>query len=93
MAMGLLLWARLILVTGRPRTAIAVPEQAQPAGATRDGAPANRPTKPKAEPKKKPPSETDVIDQLNDDPRLWAPETIELSEPLSPIDLFDTPNQ
>ncbi len=30
-AMGLLLWARLILVTGRPRTAIADPKDAPPA--------------------------------------------------------------
>ncbi|MBL8990874.1 MAG: hypothetical protein JNJ48_04760 [Phycisphaerae bacterium] len=34
-ALGILLWARLILVTGHPRTAIATPEP----GADRAGAP------------------------------------------------------
>lgn len=37
-AMGLLLWARLILVTGRPRTAIADPEAKERAAAPKKAA-------------------------------------------------------
>lgn len=40
LALGLLLWARLILVTGHPRTAIAKPEPAKAPAAVKPAAPA-----------------------------------------------------